>query len=129
MEVKADKKVAEKAASAKEQKLLVHNLPPGTRWQPLKDFFRPFGTITRSDVSKSNDDESVTGFITFADPTEAENAIASLNGTMFDGNEIEVVIDDGSAAVNSANGVRVYVGNVRDFYLTNSYHSKCAGKI
>jgi RNA recognition motif-containing protein len=116
MEVKPDKKVAEKAASAKEQKLLVHNLPSGTRWQPLKDFFRPFGTITRSDVSKSSDGEAVTGFITFADPTEAQNAIASLNGTMFDGNEIEVVIDDGSAVANSSSGVRVYVGNVRYFY-------------
>lgn len=126
MEVKPDKKVAEKAASAKEQKLLIHNLPSGTRWQPLKDFFRPFGTITRSDVSKSTDGETVTGFITFADPTEAENAISSLNGTMFDGNQIEVVVDDGTAVVDSASGVRVYVGNVHMYLIVVAVSSSMA---
>ncbi|GJD12853.1 Uncharacterized RNA-binding protein [Galdieria sulphuraria] len=76
------------------RKIVLRNLPMSAKWQDLKDYFSKYGTIIRADVKKTHD-ERVTkmGTILFSKETEAEAAIAAMNGKEFQGHILHIRMD------------------------------------
>jgi RNA recognition motif-containing protein len=68
-------------------KVSVSNLSHGTSWQQLKDAFKAAGEVVRADVDPKNRGN---GTVTFGSLSDAQNAVATLNGTMVDGHSITV---------------------------------------
>ena len=74
--------------------LFVSNLSFETTWKELKDCFKQCGEVERADVKKYPDGRSRGfGTVRFLKASDAEAAIAKLNGSELQGREIEVRID------------------------------------
>merc|ERR1712194_702007 len=69
--------------------LFIGNLAPDCHWKDLKDIFKPFGDVKRADVFKKGG----MGTVRFTKPEDANKAIETLNGTLFQEQEIEVRVD------------------------------------
>jgi len=71
--------------------IIVLNLPWSISWQDLKDSFTEFGSVTRADIPRDDRGRSKGfGFVTFEKEKDANDAIAKMNGTEFEGREIRV---------------------------------------
>jgi len=64
---------------AKETRIFIGGVPPGTVPEELEDFFSKFGRITKVTIPPTNPGSPLRGyaFITFSSPQEKENALAS----------------------------------------------------
>jgi RNA recognition motif-containing protein len=71
--------------------LSVLNLAEGSNWRDLKDLFRPCGSVDWVDVTKEGK-----GVVRFNKKEDAQNAIERLNGFSFNGQELEVKLDQKS---------------------------------
>ena len=69
--------------------LYVGNLPTTVDWKVLKDLFAPFGALF-SDIKVNNADGAPYGLVHFGNTTQAEGAIANMNGVMLEGLPMEV---------------------------------------
>lgn len=76
------------------RKIVIWNLPASTKWQELKDFFSKYGSVIRADVKRTYD-EQVTkmGTVLFSKESEAEEAIAAMNGKDFQGHILHIRMD------------------------------------
>lgn len=68
-------------------KIIVEGLKPGTYWQPVKDFFKQYGYVTRADVSPDG-----IGSVSFDAHEGARNALAAT-GQMVAESVIRVRLD------------------------------------
>ncbi|KAJ3067351.1 hypothetical protein HDU98_009408 [Podochytrium sp. JEL0797] len=107
IEVREDKYAGEQGAGGHFQgqqsgggmqgtQIFVGNLPYSSRWQDLKDLFRPLGlnpihadVLTENDTGRSKG----CGMVRFASREEADKAVANLNGTNVMGRNIIVRLD------------------------------------
>ena len=90
----------------------VGNLSWDVAWQDLKDHFKSVGEVSRAEVMTGNDGRSKgCGLVTFADPSDAQTAIATLNDTDLNGRLI-FVREDREAGNDGSSGTSVYVGNL-----------------
>lgn len=79
------------AAAPEGAQVFVNNLPYSVGWQELKDLFYQAGDVVRADVQSNHLGRSKgCGTVLFANPQDAENAIAKLNGFLLGGRNIEV---------------------------------------
>lgn len=92
---------------AEGQRLVIHNLSEGTSWQQLKDLFKPFGPVLRSDVQSR--DGVLVGYVV-VEKSNAGKALAALNGSDLNGSQLSIAFDDGTTPVST--GASVYIGNV-----------------
>jgi RNA recognition motif-containing protein len=74
------------------KKLFVGGLSWGTSEEGLREAFAAFGEVTEAKIIMDRDTGRSRGFgfVTFANPDEAENALQQLNGTNLDGRTIRV---------------------------------------
>jgi len=87
-------------------KLQIMNLPPGCKWQELKDFFMQKGLQPQM-VHTTAGMGPVTAEVRFEDPQSSQMAIQNLTGTMINGSQIHVELD-----MRSPDGVKVLVSNL-----------------
>ncbi|KAI8614889.1 hypothetical protein BC830DRAFT_1108649 [Chytriomyces sp. MP71] len=76
--------------------VFVGNLPYSSRWQDLKDLFRPLGlNPIHADIMMENETgrSKGCGMVRFASREEADKAVQSLNGTNVMGRNIIVRLD------------------------------------
>jgi len=74
--------------------IFIRNLPFATSWQDLKDHYRQFGNVLRSEVFQNTDGSSKgVGTVLFEDPYDAKRAVRATNNCNFDGRLLEVKID------------------------------------
>jgi len=75
-------------------KLFVGGLSFGTTERQLQDAFAAHGTVVECNLvlDRVSGASRGFGFVTMSTPDEAQKAIAALNGTQFDGREINVSI-------------------------------------
>jgi RNA recognition motif-containing protein len=100
LEVRLDA-IAQKRADETEPgaKLYVSNLPWSWRWQTLKDIFKDYGDVVRTDIVHDMHTGLSRGFgtVTFRTKASADAAIVALNGKEFDGRALLVKVDQYSA--------------------------------
>jgi RNA recognition motif-containing protein len=74
------------------KKLFVGNLSWDTRDDVLYEAFAPFGEVTEAKVitDRETGRSRGFGFVTFADDTAGDEAVASMNGTELDGRPLRV---------------------------------------
>ena len=74
------------------KKLFVGGLSWDTNNDSLKNKFEEFGSVSEAKVIYDRETERSRGFgfVTFASPEDAEDAIRGLDGTTFDGRTIKV---------------------------------------
>merc|ERR1719221_1148879 len=68
----------------KEKKVKVTNLPAGADWQKLKDHMKSGGKVEFCNCKDG------VGEVRYNSQVEAQAAIATLNGTMFNGSMLQV---------------------------------------
>ncbi|KAK3519576.1 hypothetical protein QTP86_017588, partial [Hemibagrus guttatus] len=61
-------------------KLLLRNLDCNVDDRRLHEEFRPFGTVISAEINMENGHPKGTGFVIFASPDEARNAVMKMNG-------------------------------------------------
>ena len=66
-----------KRSKENEKKLYVGNLPYSVAWQDLKDKFKEVGKVTYADVATDGRRSKGFGFVSFAEESEAEQAIGN----------------------------------------------------
>ncbi|KAJ3299898.1 hypothetical protein HDU76_006202 [Blyttiomyces sp. JEL0837] len=96
IEVREDKYASEGGSPAPGTQVFVGNLPYSTRWQDLKDLFRPHGLnpihadiMTEPGTGRSKG----CGVVRFATREEAEKAVATVNGNNVAGRNVVVRLD------------------------------------
>eukprot|EP00158_Paraphelidium_tribonemae_P001364 Partr_v1_DN24307_c0_g2_i1_m31807 putative serine arginine-rich splicing factor len=77
-------------ARSTQYRITVENLPAGTSWQDLKDFFRKSFEVTYSEVSRDRDNE---GLVDFACKEDLDAAMDKFDGADFNGNKIKLTQD------------------------------------
>jgi len=91
-----------------ENALFVGGLPPDTTDTDLYEIFSPFGAIPAAGVRAMTTPEGTCkgiGFVNFMDNASAQNAIATLNGTMMpDGTTLKVCIKGAPGARSGEKG-------------------------
>jgi len=75
-------------------KIQITGMPPGTEWQEVKDHFGQIGTIAFAEAYSS--DNKLKGEIRYDDPSHAQIAMATLNGSLLQGSPISIEFDMGS---------------------------------
>ncbi|KAJ3029627.1 hypothetical protein HDV00_009522 [Rhizophlyctis rosea] len=96
IEVREDKFASEQGAPAPGTQVFVGNLPYSTRWQDLKDLFRPHGLnpVHADIMAEPNTGRSKgCGIVRFTTKEEAEKAVVSVNGTPLAGRNVIVRLD------------------------------------
>lgn len=74
------------------KKLYIGNLPFTATEDDVRNYFAQYGTVSEVIVIKDRDTgrSKGFGFVTFADETTADNAIATLNGKEFNGRQLRI---------------------------------------
>lgn len=74
------------------KKLYIGNLPFTATEDQVRDYFAQHGTVSEVVVIKDRNTGRSRGFafVTFADDTAGESAIAALNGQEFDGRPLRI---------------------------------------
>ncbi|KAI8916755.1 hypothetical protein DFJ77DRAFT_353679 [Powellomyces hirtus] len=96
IEVREDKFASDSAGSVPGTQVFVGNLPFSSRWQDLKDLFRPLGlNPIHADVisDPSTGRSKGCGVVRFQTPDEAERAVQEVNGMEFNGRNVMVRLD------------------------------------
>jgi len=64
--------------------IFIRNLPFSTSWQNLKDHYRQFGNVLRSEVFQNGDGTSKgVGVVLFENPNDAKRAVRATNNRDF----------------------------------------------
>jgi len=72
----------------------VGNLPWAAKWQELKDLCAPYGAVGRCDVEENAEGKSAGyGLAVFENRKDANKCINGLNGSEYEGRELEVRVD------------------------------------
>ncbi|KAL9627828.1 MAG: hypothetical protein Q9204_006304 [Flavoplaca sp. TL-2023a] len=84
--------ISSSAEEANRRSLFVHALSPSTTTEELTDFFSQsfplkHATVVSDPTSKLSKGY---GFVTFTDPSDASEALKTLNGSLFDGHKIKL---------------------------------------
>ena len=102
-------------------RLYVGNLSWEVTWQDLKDLFKQIGRVIRADVGQDETGKSKGyGLVEYENASDAEAAIAELNGKELKGRAISIREDreNNTSAPNIPNiaqanvGRKIYVGNL-----------------
>ncbi|KAJ3051358.1 hypothetical protein HK097_007654 [Rhizophlyctis rosea] len=96
IEVREDKFASEQGAPAPGTQVFVGNLPYSTRWQDLKDLFRPHGLnpVHADIMAEPNTGRSKgCGIVRFTTKEEADKAVRDVNGTPLAGRNVIVRLD------------------------------------
>ena len=110
-------------ADAQSRRVYVGNIPWDVAWQDLKDHMRAAGEVLYAEVLKNPDGRSKgCGLVEYSEPSEAQEAISSLNDSELNGRMIFVREDRENHNNNESDGdhdssppthvTSVYVGNV-----------------
>ncbi|XP_058255230.1 polyadenylate-binding protein 1-A-like [Hemibagrus wyckioides] len=73
-------------------KLLLRNLDCNVDDRQLHEEFHPFGTVISAEVNMENGHPKGTGFVIFASPDEARNAIMKMNGRVLGSRPVYVSV-------------------------------------
>ncbi|KNC97522.1 uncharacterized protein SPPG_06998 [Spizellomyces punctatus DAOM BR117] len=96
IEVREDKFAADASSNIPGTQVFVGNLPYSSRWQDLKDLFRPHGlNPVHADImaEPGTGRSKGCGIVRFNTPEEAERAVQEVNGTNVGGRNVIVRLD------------------------------------
>ena len=93
LRVRYEQNLKEAADKFQSSNLYVKNLDPSISDEKLKEIFSPFGTVTSSKVMRDpNGTSKGSGFVAFATPEEATEAMSQLSGKMIESKPLYVAI-------------------------------------
>ncbi|GJD06902.1 Uncharacterized RNA-binding protein [Galdieria sulphuraria] len=97
-------------------RLVFRHLVPEMRWQELRERCKPFGNVVRAIIRRSTTNDEAYGLVFFPQFEQARKAQEELNGTMWDGREVECELEydthDERSKVSSKQE-NVYIYNLR----------------
>ncbi|GJQ14005.1 hypothetical protein GpartN1_g5796.t1 [Galdieria partita] len=74
-------------------RLVFRHLVPGMRWQELRERCKPYGSVVRAIIRRSATNDEANGIVFFPEFEQARKAQEELNGTVWDGREIECELE------------------------------------